>query len=82
MWYRFEAWNQEWHYGWTRDPDVAEAVSDSLSKGREANLYSAVALSDSDDEADTERRGDDAKPLRLINGLVCDDDTHTSDFDA
>ncbi len=52
MWYRFEAYNQEVRYGWTRDPQVVEAGLRELNGNRDVNLYAAVELSDSDDESD------------------------------
>lgn len=72
MWYAFRQWNGETRYGWTTNPDVAEAGLRALNGDRENNLYSMVELSESDDEAD-----DSETPLSKRDiGYVFTDDTH------
>ena len=63
MWFEFTAQNSETHYGWTDDPEVAEAVRQFLNRDRETNRYQVYELGSEENE-------------RLSAGtVVCNEDT-------
>jgi hypothetical protein len=77
MWYRFDAFNTEALYGWTRDPDVMRAMRDRLDRmAGEYGQYRVTALGDGDDVTDGgERR------LMDRNDLILTDDTTVADIE-